>query len=913
MNVIREYTIAHIKQNKRSSIFIFLAILIASSLICAMSVFIHALWTNEIDYTIEGIGNWHGLFEETIAPEQLKYITENPNVETTLVQTDWKELQLSGTKRSYMVLAKYDSNYWTDMPIKDLLIEGRLPQKQGEILVSKLFFTENPQYKAGDTLILPKGQRVIGGKALSYEAMQIDGETFLQDGEEKVTVVGTLDLAAVSAYPCYHAYGFLDIQKPEQGEMYRVAARVKDEKKVYEVFAQIVENLDMKKDVNSYYKIRYNTNLLALYGVKNPGADGYGYRLSGFLLMGVLTVALVMAVFIVIIYNAFAVSTNSQMKQLGILKSIGATPGQIRSSVLLEGLLLACLAIPFGIGIGYASVDVLIQTIIYEMGSNIMGPQPEVTFSWFLISGSVIMSFVTVLLSAWMPARRVARQMPVEAVCGTKSIARSKKLKGHPLLHKWFGFEGELAKNAFAANRKSFCTTLVSLTLCLALIVGFVCFSTIMIMDSKAKLAQNKYSLNISIFLVEEPDSSMMEELMSIPGIEGQVLYRSTSNSIVMEEKQMSPGFLATSGFSSKIADWSDLKSDNGKVRIYTKVIGMGESSFAEYCKKIGANPEDFTNPADNPATDPVTDSATDLAAKPATDNDIDPAPSKAIVVNSISGNSQELIDKYKITMTPFLDLHIGDTLFVEEKSSAESKLKGSYSLAVDALTDQYPELDEKLFPLNLVAVVPMTTYNGIVQNFSPERTIINQRLTLKMSIAREQIDTAQTEAERILDAYLARQDWSTRSLLDEEESYEVSYRLMSLMISSFAIFLGFVGISGAFSSVSGSLNARRREFAVLRSTGLTPKGMNKMLLLESIFFGLFPMVLCMPIIGIGCGIMIERLSTVTWIEFLIRAPWGQVFFSSVFVVGSIWLAYRIVGTKIRNQNIVEAIKDETI
>ena len=140
MNIINEYTYNHLKQNKRHTISIIIAITISSALLCSLCIFIHTIWKSKISSTIEKTGYWHGELWESIPGNKLKYITENPNIKTTMVKGSWITAKLSKTKRPYLLMRDANSDFWNDMNFKNIIIKGKLPANEGEIVVSKLFF-----------------------------------------------------------------------------------------------------------------------------------------------------------------------------------------------------------------------------------------------------------------------------------------------------------------------------------------------------------------------------------------------------------------------------------------------------------------------------------------------------------------------------------------------------------------------------------------------------------------------------------------------------------------------------------------------------------------------------------------------------------------------------------------------------
>ncbi|GGF88358.1 permease [Paenibacillus albidus] len=891
MKIIREYVHAHLKANKRSSFFIFTAIMIAAALLCAVGVLTYSQWLNERELTVKDRGDWHARFGEPVTAERLKYIQFHPQVEEIYLESQSQSLQLPGTKRPYLNLVQLNAGTWENTPYQRTLLEGRLPERDGEIVVSKQFFMENPQYTIGDSVILLKGQRVLNGVQITEEAPRLKGESFQAAGEQAFTITGSINVTSVSVYPCYYAYGFIESSAALPEERFTVSVRLRDISETYEVAAELAEQGGLKPKASGEMEIEYNTGLLDLYGVKAPHGERIFLQLSGYALASVLTTGLVMLLFIILIYNAFTVTAAGQIKQLGILKSIGATPGQIRRVVFYEAMALACVAVPIGLLLGYGGMAILIQgaSALLEESSNSRLHAP---FSWPILIIAGVASFATVGLSAWVPARKLAKLMPIEAIRNPRGWVQTGKVKGFHWAHRFFGIEGELAYNSFAANRKAYRTTLISLTLFITLIIGFRSFAVIWMTDQTLVLAEKEYTLDISIATIEEPDPAMLSQLSALQGIKKQVVYRGAEHTLSWEKQKISREFAAAGGFKdSYFSDSPDsrmptnLGQQEGKPQIFLELKGLDKASFADYCRQIGVDAEQFMG-----------------AAEP-----------KGIIVNRTGGNISSFIHEYNLPETEYLAIAVGERLSFDERSLVQQQSEGKYTLTVGALTEQYPELDEYHYPFDLVVVLPMEAYESIVQDLDAERALDYQTLSYKMGIDREQLAAARQQAEAILTQYLPDEDWSMLSLLDKEESNSRTIHSIELLVNSFAILLACIGIAGAFSTVAANLSARRREFAILRSTGMSPRGVKRMLCLESLFFGLLPGILALPLLIVVCTFMLHNTRIATWADFMKNVPWSYLFLCYLLVLSSVGLAYRISGLRITRENIVEAIQDEAL
>ena len=210
--------------------------------------------------------------------------------------------------------------------------------------------------------------------------------------------------------------------------------------------------------------------------------DAYYTTIFG--MSGVLSFVIV-AVSVVVVSNAFRVSAAERLTQFGILKSVGATKKQIAQTVVYEGVLLSVIGIPLGIAIGF-----LIQfagvNIANHMLAGLNAFQADDTaiifgfvFAWQAMLVSIAVAFVTVHLSAWLPARKAAKVAAVDAIRGADEIKiKARQVRPSWLVSKVFGFEGELASKSLKRSRKNFRATVVSLTISMVLFIAASSFGT---------------------------------------------------------------------------------------------------------------------------------------------------------------------------------------------------------------------------------------------------------------------------------------------------------------------------------------------------------------------------------------------------------------------------------------------------
>ncbi|WP_315076352.1 ABC transporter permease [uncultured Clostridium sp.] len=512
MNIMSEYTYNHLRKNKRHTISIIIAITIASALLCSLCIFVHTVWKGKVNSTIEHAGYWHGELWDYISGDKLKYVTENPEAEATMVKGSWITAKLSNTKRPYLIMRDADANYWSDMDLKDNLTKGKFPEKSGEIVVSQLFFLDNPSYKIGNKLTLPTGDRMLGDKIIRGNSYKQSGETFKEIDTKTYTIVGEIDNSGIYMYPGYIAMGYLDPSQIQAEDELTVYMRLVNLRKIYETLPEIAKSTGLTKDEYGQYKVNYNTRLLTLYGISNKNDENT--QIIEMIVMVIILALLVMGTFILIIYNAFSLSANSRIKQLGILKSLGATPRQIRHSVIYEGFLLWIAQLPIGIIIGYLFSYGVVFKINEILSATEDFRKIDISFSWVVVGFAIIISLITVLISAYIPARKVAKVPAIVGIRQNSNRVKLKKQKSHPIIKKIFGTEGELARSQFSANKRSLRTAVLSLSICFSLIVGYIAFIAIYNFGMSQSREMTKYDMRVNLNIADEPSDEMINKIL---------------------------------------------------------------------------------------------------------------------------------------------------------------------------------------------------------------------------------------------------------------------------------------------------------------------------------------------------------------------------------------------------------------
>ena len=152
----------------------------------------------------------------------------------------------------------------------------------------------------------------------------------------------------------------------------------------------------------------------------------------------------VAAALVLLIATRLRSTMQSRLHQFGILSSVGATPRQLRSRFAAGSRCAVRPAVAGGHGIGPCGV-LGCDPCGHRAAAGVAGRQDAVfTLHPLVVASTLLASFLTVLLSAWLPARKLARLTPLQALRGGETPRRWKRCRA-PLLSLCFGVRGELA------------------------------------------------------------------------------------------------------------------------------------------------------------------------------------------------------------------------------------------------------------------------------------------------------------------------------------------------------------------------------------------------------------------------------------------------------------------------------------
>ncbi len=889
MRVLLSYTLSAIRKNRHTSLSIMAAVLLSSTLLCAMCTFGYTqlMWHIEIEEYQNG--QWHGELGGEISQEKLAIVDNHLYVDKTMVKGPFSYLKLSEESQlPYLILRDADENYWNLMGEKNAVIEGRPPKAQGEIVVSKSFFEQNPAYQIGDTITFPEGERRLGEEALDIAQAKREEETFCQTGEKQVTLVGSLDVTTSTSVQGYYAMGYMERESIPKGEELVVYVKFTDIRKTYELMPQIADAIGIEKDEYGKYKnhFQYHTMLLAENFVFPPEREISIEQLGGPLVYGIL-VLLAAGAFVMIIHGAFQVSASGRMKQLGMFRSVGATPGQIAASILMEGVILSAVPILLSIGIGYL-FTVAVMGVYTNIAGEMLYFPVTVRFSPFLAFVSGCLSFLTVLTAALFPALRIAKLSPIEAIRMQEGAGGYFKQKQKPrryfIFRRLSGPLGDLAGASHFANRRGFRASVLSLSLCLMLLTGFFTFMYLNDFLSRRNEKASYHNIYVRLDMTMETDGEFLSKVLEVPGEEDSIYYSVSRMAAWVSPEKESEAFRERGGFEElDLNRWALVKRD-GKYRIRTYLYGIQDEKFDEYCRLCGCDPAEYYD----------TENIRALA--------VSSAPLYPDVVN----NSQKSELSY-----PHLNLLEGETIVAEEKSEDDVESDYSVPIQIGKVADKELNLSDVRNNYTINFYMPLTVYYSIAGALSPDRGGHYDTYIKIKTLPEDDLEVTK-QVRELCNSVMASEDVTIISRAEAEQNEAAGMRAMEAVVNCIGLLLVLIGVSNTLSAVSHAMMRRRREFAMLRSVGMDSRKVGQLLLLEGIRMALTPALIALPSVFILLSLLM-KIVDVTWMEMLPFMPWGKILLSIAAVMMAVIISYLLSSGRIKKDTIIDAVRDENM
>ena len=595
MNLLKKLTIKNLKLNKKRTIVTIIGIMLSVALITAVATMYASGLKSLIVYEKYVKGDFHVEFMD-VPSDDVKNIKNNNGVENVYLTQEIGYAPLKDSKNSgkpYAYVMGFDKGALENLSIR--LTSGRLPQNEDEIIIPTHLKTNGRMdIENNKEITLEVGERVSGTYKLNqYDGYDADNEKIINTKQKTYKIVGVYERSATNIEP-YIAPGYTFITYIDDGNftgnvnVYAKYNKVGSKNHI-KVTADIIGvNADV---LNKYYygsfdneeelinvreeldKARYGTDfngyLIALETdpIRNSGIGNLGY---------VVIVVCIIIVFtsVFCIKNSFDISITEKIKQYGMLRSIGATKKQIKSNVFYEATILGLIGIPLGLLLGFIASYILI-IICNILLNDLLTGGINMVLSYSVISYivAIILGIITIYLSALKSARKASKISPIDSIRNSANLKlKSKKLKTPKLINKIFGVGGEISYKNIKRNKKSYRTTIVSLTISVLVFIALTYFMNAFMSEIKQEVNATEYNINYYIKNNEEKNIiNKINQTVKLDNIKNYSIIRTTNGTF------NNPKY--------------NIEQENINDNIY--IVSIGEEAYKKYLKSLNLNYDD--------------------------------------------------------------------------------------------------------------------------------------------------------------------------------------------------------------------------------------------------------------------------------------------------------------------------------
>lgn len=850
MSVLNRLTIKNLRLNKKRTIVTIIGIILSTALMVGIGL----LFSSFQDLMIRDTIGYNGKYETNYSDVDLDKLNNIKNKNFTYFYEKpigFSKIESSNEYKPYMYITSVNKEYFNELK----LVDGSFPKNENEIVISNHVITNGGlNYKVGDIVTFTYGSRNIDGDITLANSELVDGEDLTNEGTYTYKIVGIVDR---SNFESYSASGYtvftLDVNS-DKGNV-NLYVMFNKNKKIIKQSEELAKELNYNGDIN------YNSTLLALYGEST-----YGNVMSSMGGMMIIMLSLVSIGCIIVIYNSFAISVMERKKEFGLLSSIGATKRQLSHTVFFEAVVVGVIGIILGILGAYIGIGCVIL-IINNLISDMLEYKLHLVTNPLFIIIPVIFMIIVIGVSAFIPSRRASRVSPIEAIRQNDDIKiNKKKIRTSKLVLKLFGIEGEIALKNIKRNKKKYRVTIVSLFISIVLFISFSSYMNYTLNTASSVMGEVPYDYQISYF-GDDPNNDKealdkINEIVKNSDVKEYVSY-SVSNLSIIGNYTYSDEYLDF--YKSAYGD-DGIKALNNLKYQYISIYILDDNSYNKYKKLIGLDKD------------------------------------SVILLNKFKGvsygNNKRV--NYNIPVINNGNINIKICNFDDNDEDVDTTKYCNKNIDNIFVTNKSFDLIEEFSYMDDFKLIVNKKLYDSISDSSTHYTQFNI-----ISDNTNNIDKLTKD----LDKY------SNVNYTNIKEAMKQANNLIlvvKILMYGFISLVTLIGVTSVFNTISTSMALRKREFAVLRSIGLTNRGFNKILFFESLFFGMKSLIFAIPV-SIGITVLIHyALADMVSISTII-IPWKYIIISivSVFVIVLLTMMYST--SKIKKHNIIEQIREENI
>ena len=848
MSILNRLTIKNLRLNKKRTIVTIIGIILSTALMVGIGLLFSSFQDLMIRDTIGYSGKYEANYSD-VDLDKLNNIKDKGFTYFYEKPIGFSKIESSNEYKPYMYITSVNKEYFNELK----LVDGSFPKNENEVVISNHVITNGGlNYKVGDIVTFTYGSRNIDGDITLANSELVDGEFLTNEGTHTYKIVGIVDRSNFESYSASGYTAFTVDVNSDNGNV-NLYVMFNKNKKIIKQSEELAKELNYNGDIN------YNSTLLALYGEST-----YGNVMSSMGGMMIIMLSLVSIGCIIVIYNSFAISVMERKKEFGLLSSIGTTKRQLSHTVFFEALVVGVIGIILGILGAYIGIGCVIL-IINNLISDMLEYKLHLVTNPLFIIIPVIFMIIVIGVSAFIPSRRASKVSPIEAIRQNDDIKiNKKKIRTSKLVLKLFGIEGEIALKNIKRNKKKYRVTIVSLFISIVLFISFSSYMNYTLNTASSVMGEVPYDYQISYFGDDNDIDALdkISEIIKSNDVKEYVSY-SASNLSIIGNYIYSDEYLDF--YKSAYGDDGIKALTNLKYQ-YISIYILDDISYNKYKELIGLDKD------------------------------------SVILLNKFKGvsygNNKRV--NYDIPVINNGDINIKICNFDDNDEDVDTTKYCNKKIDNIFITNKSFDLIEEF---SYMSDFKLIVNKKLYDNISDSGTHYTQYNIISDNT--DNIDKLTKE----LDKY---DNVNYTNVKESMKQANNMILVVKILMYGFIGLITLIGVTSVFNTISTSMALRKREFAVLRSIGLTRKGFNKILFFESLFFGLKSLIYAIPV-SLGVTIIIHyALADMMSINSIV-IPWKAIIISivSVFVIVLLTMMYST--SKIKKHNIIEQIREENI
>lgn len=859
MKILNKLSIKDLKLNKKRTISTMLGIILSVALICAVATMFTSFQETLVQKTISDSGYYH-LQLVNITDENLKELQSNKDIKNTysINQIGYAKLENGKNKeKPYLKLISMNKDSFEQLRFK--LLQGRFPKDNTEIIISKhIIDNAKVNYKIGDKIKINTGERkTLDNEDLYFFNPYQEGEEEIVNTEEKeYTIVGIVQRPAYS-FETFSDPGYSVITTEINTEKKDVYISFNNPKEYQKSICKILQAKNYEEvksgDANlKYDQYNINTGLLRweVFAFSDSTVSML-YAVCGIVIFIILFTS------IFCIRNSFAIATAEKVKMYAMLASVGATKKQIRQNVIFEAMIVGIIGIPLGILSGIFAVFVLIKILNVLIGeyflNDVNGFVMHVSLLPILLS--VILGIATIYLSARSSVKKASRVSPIEGLRNSNDIKiKNNKLKTPKIISRLFKTGGILAYKNLKRSKKKYRTTVISIAISIFIFITINSF-IVNVFDLSDNYYED-YDYNIIVEVgTEDLKQTEINKILSLNSVKEHFeLYRKDKGSYLsikeLSKINLEDGMELEEDYYYDKEKGENISTGEGKTA-RLQLLALDNESFKKYAKKIGTNYEEVKR-------------------------------------------SGILCDKYQ-----YYDNELKNTKeFRRYKYNKNDIITGKVdnkevSIKVGDITDIKPYGIERVYYSGGYLIVNLDEHKD--KDFRIDTITINS-------------DNPDSLEEEIKNLSLNISVMNMEAQAKEEKSMIL---VINIFLYGFITVITLIGVTNIFNTITSNMELRQKEFAMLKSIGMTKREFNRMVNLETIFYCVKALIY---------GIILGLLGTFALYKaFLVKInsgmyiPINPIIISTVAVFILVFVIMKYSIHKINKQNTIETIRKDNI